>query len=264
MTGGEPDVDQTGVPGPAETVPYGRDDAQVYDVRLPGPGTTVRPSVVLIHGGFWRERYDREHVAAMAQSLAEVGHPTAVLEYRRTGTPASRHRTILDDIQQGFSVAAADSRLPPPRIVVGHSAGGQLALWLAAQPDAASRMTALVSLAGCVDLGLGAQLGLGGGAVPGFLGGTLTDVPEVYADADPVRLLPCGVPTVLIHGDADPEVPLEVSESYLAHARRAGSEASLVRLPGVGHYELINPAAVAFTAVLEGIDRVAGRESASR
>ncbi|MCA0251403.1 MAG: alpha/beta hydrolase [Actinobacteria bacterium] len=253
VPGGEPGLSLAEASGPVETVGYGQDAAQVYDVRLPVAGTPARPTVVLIHGGFWRARYDRAHLAAMAQHLADTGHPTAVLEYRRPGMLGSRYPATLADLRDGVAAVARDPRLPEPRVAVGHSAGGQLAIWAASQPDAAGRLAAVVSLAGCVDLGLAAELDLGDGAVADFLGGSPDELPRAYADADPVRLAPCPVPVVLVHGEADPEVPISVSESYLALA--AGGSVSLVRLPGVGHYELIDPTDPAFGSVTEAIDR---------
>ncbi|MCW5953718.1 MAG: alpha/beta hydrolase, partial [Propionibacteriaceae bacterium] len=167
--GGEPGVSLAEASGPVETIGYGEDAAQVYDVRLPTAGAPAGPTVVLIHGGFWRARYDRTHLAAMAQHLADAGCPTAVLEYRRPGMLGSRYPATLADVHDGLAAVAADPRLPEPRVAVGHSAGGQLAIWAASQPDAVGRLAAVVSLAGCVDLALAVELNLGDGAVADFL-----------------------------------------------------------------------------------------------
>lgn len=176
-----------------------------------------------------------------------------VLEYRRLGRRSGGYLATLDDVRAGFNAVAADPRLPGPRVVVGHSAGGQLALWLAGQVGTSGRIAGVVSLAGCVNLELATRLGLGGGAVEDFLGGTPAEAPQAYAQADPLNLLPCPVPTVLIHGDADAEVPVAVSESYAIAARRSGADVRLVRLPGVGHYELIEPGSGVFRTLEEVI-----------
>ncbi|MGC4152326.1 MAG: alpha/beta fold hydrolase [Propionicimonas sp.] len=258
VPGSEPRATPTEAHGPAETISYGEDAAQVYDVRLPAIGALTGPTVILIHGGFWRARYDRAHIGSMAQHLADAGAPTAVLEYRRPGDSGDGYSATLADLRAGLAAIAADSRFTEPRVAVGHSAGGQLALWVASQPAAAGQLAAVVSLAGCVDLELAVELDLGDGAVTAFLGGTPADRPQAYADTDPARLVPCPVPVVLVHGDDDPEVPVAVSESYRARAERAGATVSLVRLHGVGHYELIDPDDPGFQAVQQAIDRFGG------
>ncbi|MFT3877363.1 MAG: alpha/beta hydrolase [Propioniciclava sp.] len=252
----EPDAAMSQACAPADTVSYGPDAAQVYDVRLPAEVGDGVPSVVVIHGGFWRACYDRSHAAAQAQGFAERGHPTAVLEYRRTGMPGGGYPGTLDDIRIGLAAVVADGRFPEPRVVVGHSAGGQLAVWaLSELPGFAGA----VSLAGCVDLGLVAELNLGDGALAEFIGGSPEEFPERYTDADPSRRLPTPVPVVLIHGDDDDEVPWSVSGSYAAKAARAGSPVKLVRVPGVGHYELIDPTNLVLGVVVENLGWLASR-----
>ena len=85
------DVMERTAPPPTRTTAYGSDPAQVYDVRLPA-GTAADVTVVVVHGGFWRERFDRSHAGCQAQAFADAGYPVAVLEYRRTGMPAAAGR----------------------------------------------------------------------------------------------------------------------------------------------------------------------------
>ncbi|MFT3944510.1 MAG: alpha/beta hydrolase [Ancrocorticia sp.] len=261
-------------------VAYGPDPAQVYDVWLPdadfpptgappptemdsplpiedsSPTGAPPPTVVVIHGGFWRGIWDRSHATDQARRFAETGHPTAVLEYRRVGMPGGAYPGTLHDVREGLAAIAADPRFPAPRVLVGHSAGGQLALWAL---DECEGFAGVVVLGGCVDLGLAAERNLGNGAVFDFLGGSPDEVPERYADADPAVRLPPSAPVILIHGIADDEVPFEISESYLAKATAAGSQVSHIRLDGVGHYELIDPVDPAFDAVLTAIDGFGGQ-----
>jgi dipeptidyl aminopeptidase/acylaminoacyl peptidase len=107
----------------------------------------------------------------------------------------------------------------------------------------------VVSLAGVCDLARAARTNTGEGAVPDLLGGMPDDVPERYAVASPAALVPLGVPTLLVHGDADDRVPVEQSRRYAARARAAGDDVELVELPGVGHREVIEPAGAAWRAV---------------
>ncbi|GAB3950085.1 hypothetical protein GCM10027614_49950 [Micromonospora vulcania] len=126
-------------PEPDRTVAYGDHPDQVADLRLPAGNGPARPLVVVVHGGFWRAEYDRRHTGPLAAALAGSGYPVAQLEYRRTGQPGGGWPGTLTDVLTGVAELpglAAD--LMPDRvtraapILVGHSAGGHLALYAAA------------------------------------------------------------------------------------------------------------------------------------
>ena len=120
-------------------------------------------------------------------------------------------------------------------VVIGHSAGGQLALWAARHHPVA----AAVSLAGVCDLEEGVTTGIGNGAVLEFLGADPDS--DLYAAASPIAQLPLGSPALLIHGDADEDVPVRQSRLYERAARAAGDDCELHELPGGGHFEVIDP-----------------------
>ncbi len=237
---------------PARTTSYGPDSAQVYDVRLPAAAPTGT-TVVVVHGGFWRREWNRDHAAGQAQAFADIGHHVAVLEYRRTGMTGGGWPGTFEDVTAGVRAVRSDPSLPDRCLLVGHSAGGQLVALAAAQPWAHG-LAGVVSLAGCVDLGLTQAMDLGNGAVPSFLGATPTGAhASRYRDADPALHVPA-VPVVLVHGQRDDTVPIEVSESYLAAMTRADTEHADVVLhgiPGAGHFDLIDPQQPAFGTVLE-------------
>jgi acetyl esterase/lipase len=242
------------VAAPARTVHYGQDETQVYDLRLPGQGAPPRPvSVVVVHGGFWRPGYDRTHAGAQAQAFADAGFPTAVVEYRRPGLPGPSNGgwpATLDDIAAAVAAIRADPALPTPLVLVGHSAGGQLVAWAAAQAWAHG-LRGVVSLAGVLDLDHGARTGVGGDAIATFLGGTPEEAPEAYAAADPVRLAP-GIPVVVVHARDDGDVPFELSERYAA--AHHGPSVRLVPVGDGGHYGLIDPEHPAFQHALAAVD----------
>jgi pimeloyl-ACP methyl ester carboxylesterase len=145
---------------------------------------------------------------------------------------------MLDDV-------AAAARLVEPDVAVGHSAGGHLALWLAAE----GLVPRVVALGAVCDLGLAAELRIGKDAVRARFG-------EEFSVADPARRLPLGADQVLIHGTADESVPIEIARSY---AERAGAECRLVELDGVGHFELIDPAWEGFGLITDAVARARPR-----
>lgn len=239
-------------PPPDLTLRYGPHPCHLIDVRLP----PSRPAglVVMVHGGFWRSEYDRTHTGPMTSALAAEGYVVAIPEFRRTG-PLSEDGggggwpNTFDDVAAALDavpglLAPYTSSAP---VVVGHSAGGHLALWSATRcPDTSPR--AVVSLAGCADLVMCSELGLDEGATDLLLGGTPEQVPDRYASADPARLPKPAAPVTLLHGTADDRVPIEVSRSYAA---RTG--AVLHELPGADHFALIDPLSPAWPHVLSAV-----------
>lgn len=232
-------------PPPDVTLSYGPGPYHVIDVRL--PPSSPAGLIVMLHGGFWREEYDRTHTGPMTSALAAAGYVVATPEFRRTGGGGGWPGTF-DDVAAALD--AAPGLLAPysssPPVLVGHSAGGQLALWSATRPGARAR--AVVSLAGCADLAMCSRLGLDDRATDLLMGGSPDEVPERYAYADPATLPAPTLPVTLLHGTADDRVPIEVSRSYAA---RTG--ATLRELPGVGHFALIDPLSTAWPAVLEAV-----------
>ena len=232
----------SGAPEPA-THAYGPGPDQFLEVTLPD-GDAPAPVVVVVHGGFWRARYGIELARPLAADLAAAGFAAVAVEYRRVGAGGGWPATLDDvaaalDALPGLPVAA---RLDLTDVtVVGHSAGGHLAAWAAGRgqlpagaPGAGPRVpvTAVVSQAGVLDLGAAVAADLGDGAAVAFLGGTPAEVPERYAAADPVRLLPTGVPVLCVHGEDDTTVPPEQSRRYAAAATAAGDTVEVAVVAG--------------------------------
>lgn len=179
-------------PPPDLTLPYGPHPDHVIDVRLPAGASG--PLVVMLHGGFWRSAYDRTHTGPLTSALAAAGYVVATPEFRRTGQEGGGWPGTFADVAAALD--AVPGLLAPyasdPPVVVGHSAGGHLALWAASRPEA--RMGAVVSLAGCADLVMCSTLDLDDRATDLLLGGTPDSVPDRYALADPARLPTPAVP----------------------------------------------------------------------
>jgi acetyl esterase/lipase len=228
-------------PEPDVVVAWGPGEGDIAEVQLGGDD---RPLVLLVHGGFWRPAYQARHLRALAHALAAEGHTAAALEYRRVpGDPDA----TLSDVRVALRVLPVElrGRHDGRVVVVGHSAGGHLALW-AASVAPASGLVATVALAPVADLVAADQAGLGGGAVRDFLGAE----PQSRGDLDPVRIVSAAGPVTLVHGVDDDVVPVGQSEAYVA----AHPEAQLRSLPGVGHFALIDPLSAAWPDVLAALE----------
>ncbi|MGH3448220.1 MAG: alpha/beta hydrolase family protein [Nocardioidaceae bacterium] len=245
--------------GPDLVLRYAGHDEAVIDVFLPAStGTAPAPRtpqlLVLLHGGFWRQRYDRRHLRPLANAVRERGLAVAVPEYRRVGgaggwpTTAYDVEAALRDLPAMLDgVAPGRADVGAPFVLCGHSAGGHLAMWAGLRAGPA-RVSAIVGLAPVSDLVYAAQQRLGDGAVQELLGGEPDDVPETYAAAgvDPSRLLASGIRLTIIQGGADDVVPAEMNRQLRGTV--FGSEASLsyTELDGVEHFALIDPLTPAF------------------
>ena len=214
---------------------YGEHPSQV--VERFEPAGEPRGAAVLIHGGFWRAAYDRHLMDDLCRDLAAAGWASWNLEYRRLGDGGGFPATF-DDVEAGIGRVRASNTV---LLAIGHSAGGHLALWAAAR----GLVTHAVSQAGVVDLAEAARLGLSRGVVDELV------PPALYPRTSPAAMLPLGVPQLLVHGEDDDAVPVALSRTYHAAAVAAGDDVRLVTLPGVGHYEHLDPASDAWRAVLE-------------
>ena len=226
-------------------VPYGPEPLQFGDLRVPA-GAGPFPLAVVLHGGYWQATYNLIHTGHLCVALASAGIATWNLEYRCVGVPGGEWPAAGEDVSLAL---AGLERLAFPHdgrvVLVGHSAGGQLALWAARRSG-----LPVVALAPVSDV-RDAVARRGPQSAPGrFM------AEEWFAEGSPLELLPLGVPQVVLHGTADEDVPYAMSERYVA---AAGGEAELVALAGVGHFEPIDPQAPAFEQTLAAIRGALGR-----
>lgn len=219
---------------PERTVAYGPHPSQVIDLYGEGNG----PRVTVLHGGFWREKYDRTHLTPFAAALAGRGYAVELVEYRRVGGGGGWPQTA-EDVD-----TALEGLGGPPQVLLGHSAGGQLALWAAAKREraATARILAVSPLA---DLRRAYDLRLSDGAVAEFLGGQ-AELTARLGDADPMKLMP-RVPVEILHGTADRVVPVELSRRY------ASDWGARLHLVSGGHFAPLTPNTPAFGVLLDAL-----------
>lgn len=249
---------------PPTTVPYGDHDAQIGDLRLLTTPPRA-PVVVLVHGGFWRHEWGRDLMDGLAPDLSRRGYGTWNIEYRRVGpTGGGWPRTGHDVVRAVTRLAAlAADRVDLDRVVLlGHSAGAQLALRAAEQLRTHHRPPALVvSLSGVFDLEAAVREGVGWGSVEAFVGGGPDEVPEAYRAAAPIAHLPLGVPQLLVHGTGDAHVPPAQSEVFQRASAAAGDAVELITADGADHFALIDPSTSAWATTVAAIeDRVPSQD----
>lgn len=235
---------------------YGPQPEQFGEMGLPN-GAGPHPVAVLIHGGFWKAEYGLDLMEALADDLVRRGVAVWNLEYRRVGQPGGGYPGTLLDVSAGVdALEPLRGELDLDRLaVIGHSAGGHLALWAASRmrlpaevPGASPTVIPafVVGLAAVTDLVQAALDELGTSATQRFLGGEPGDVPDAYSIAQPII---GAIPTLLVSGDRDDDVPV----SYTRRLRSRESVDTLV-IQGEDHFDVIDPGSESWASVVDALD----------
>jgi acetyl esterase/lipase len=235
---------------------YGAHRQNRADLYVPRDGEAPFPVVVLIHGGYWRATYGKIVMKPLAADLVRRGFATWNIEYRRIGRrQGGGYPTTFDDVARAIDHLASldDPRLDLDDVtLIGHSAGGQLALWATSREDSKVRFRRVIAQAPITNL---ATTGV---AAHELMGGKPAELPERYADYDPLQLLPLGIPAAIVHGDDDMTVSVERSREYVA---AAGDGVELIEPRPSGHRSHIDPRSPAWQAAVEWL--VSARRSTS-
>ncbi len=204
-------------PDPDSRIDYGQDPHQFVDVRIPS-GKGPHPTVFFIHGGYWRAKYDLTYAGHLCHALKKAGIATWNVEYRRVGNPGGGWPGSFEDVRSAYRVLHEHPKDSPAKLdlnrlcVAGHSAGGQLALCLAAFERSVTRVLSLASPAE-------------------------QHIPQATQK--------------LIHGTADDSVPYAISQSYAERKKKSGEQVELITLPKTGHFEIVDPGSAMWAKVQE-------------
>ncbi|WP_144790292.1 S9 family peptidase [Kocuria palustris] len=249
------------------------------ETRAWGDGTDSprHPVVVLFHGGGWQDSSGSGYVLGAAQDLARYGVAVWLPDYRGTPSPGGWPGTFQDAVGGLDFTAHLGDHAPfspdPERIhLVGHSAGGLLAAWLAGLGEGSGstggsgppsvRPASATSLAGVLDPVRAVEQDRDEYVVD-LLGGTVSQVPERYRRASPLEQLPVDAPINVVHGRSDATVPVGTVEPYIERLRATGNRGRIELLAGAGHNDLIEVRhrawAVAREVCLEAVGAPGGR-----
>ncbi len=249
---------------PSLHIAYGKEPDQFGELYLP-QGKGPFPIIVMIHGGCWLSALPgQELMAYLAQDMRGSGFVVWNIEYRRLGILQTGYPDMFTDVANAVDYVGELAKSYPldtaHAIVLGHSAGGQLALWAAARASFkqgtrfytahAMHFTYALTLAGINDLESYRNTGpnaCGGPATIGSLVNSARKNP--YADTSPAAMLPLGIEHTIVSGAQDPIVPPQFGDAYAQAAQLAGDPADVILAPGAGHFELIDPASDAWKLI---------------
>jgi acetyl esterase/lipase len=244
-------------------IAYGSDPLEFGELRLPRASGTKKPYpvVVVFHGGCWLAQYGLAYMGHLSADLTQSGIATWNVEYRRIGDNGGSWPGTFDDAARSVEylrVLAKSYPIDLKRVIlVGHSAGGHLALWVAGRRNLSPRsplyakdplpLAGIVSLAGITDL---RRKGTACDAqVQQLMHGAADQEGISYDLASPMALLPLGVRQTIIQGDRDGIIPTAMATSYIETAKRKGDDPRLVVVEKAGHFELVDPKSFAWAQV---------------
>lgn len=247
-------------------VAYGDHSEQFGHLYVPErPVAEPLPVIVVIHGGFWSGRYALNLGTQYAVDFARMGFAAWNIEYRRVGAGGMWPETSADVGAALDALGGVVQERSPVRFdlddvrVLGHSAGGHLAAWLAGRREPAIRPSVVVMQAGVFDLTIGPARGVVNPAVTALFGTTFEQDPHVYRSASPSYRLPTGIPTHCIHGSLDVQVPLSQSEHYVCAAVEAGDDAILTVVDGEDHFAFLQPGTACWDRSVAAVTALATR-----
>ena len=233
---------------PDDVVSYGDDPLQTASIwRAQGASTSHAKLVVLLHGGCWLNAYDIKHTYALSTALAKAGYFVWSLEYRRTGDPGGGWPGTLHDIEAGIKRIGSYTKQSfklADTVLMGHSAGGHLALLSAANMTGLRGVIGLAAISDIATYSEGSNSCQQAGAQ--FMGGRVSEIPEQYALANPA-LMPVANPTVLLQGDADSIVPLSQAKAL---------NVTRVIVKDAGHFDWLHPGTPAFQTLLGQLEHL--------
>ncbi|MBA9079245.1 MULTISPECIES: alpha/beta hydrolase family protein [Rufibacter] len=265
------DLMQLPAPTTGVKIQYGPDSLQFGELRVPATGQGPFPVVVVIHGGCWLSQYNYAYMNHLSAALTKAGYATWNVEFRRVGNLGGGWPGTFLDVGKAIDYVPALAKNYPLNkkqvVVLGHSAGGHLALWAATRqklPKSSPlyaqnplKITGVVSLAGITDLvGYSQEKGSCNAAVEKLMGGLPSAVPERYADGSPLGRIPVKVPVRLLQGALDPIVPVQQAEQLAAYSSNKNYRVQTVLLPFAGHFDLVAPTSPAWLTVEKAVREV--------
>jgi acetyl esterase/lipase len=261
-------------PPPTQTLAYGDAEQQKGALFLP-EGTGPHPLIVLIHGGCWLAKLPGPELTDYAAAdLQRRGYAVWNIGYRRLGHDGGGYPGTFLDVADALDLLptlATEQALDLSRaVLVGHSAGAQLAMWAAARPHLPRASVlyrtdplpvhGVVSLAGILDLEdyrADGPLACGGPkTIDRLVSAQTREGSDVYADTSPARLLPVGVPYALVSAELDEIVPREFDARFAVRARAVNENPREIVCSDAGHFELIDPQSAAWQQIVAEIDVV--------
>ncbi|BBF42507.1 putative lipase/esterase [Lachnospiraceae bacterium KM106-2] len=251
---------------------YGDHPSQFGILRLPDVEGKC-PVVVTLHGGFWKDKYGLEQLTSLDEDLNKRGYATWNIEYRRIGETGGGWKGTFHDVVAAvnyLSQIGTKYQLDLERVVaVGHSAGGHLAFYLASRLKKGKQdqtedilqipLKGVISLAGVLNLEKMWQTDCCNhvnSSVFDLIGGTPTEFPERYHMASPIHRLPLNIHQVIIHGEEDQDVPIEISLDYYQKGIEFEDEIDLRIIPKADHFVLIEPQSEAWLTVVKSIEEI--------
>jgi len=262
-------------PRPDFELRYGAGPSQAIDVFVPA-NAAPHAVAILIHGGCWSAATaGREQLRHVGAELARRGIAVWSIGYRRANEPGGGYPGTYEDVAAAVDRLRAEARRfrfdLSRTVLVGHSAGGHLALWAAARDRMPHRSPLrtehpfvpphIISVAGVGDLKAfmpAIPTICGPGIAQRLTGAASATRPDPFADTSPAAL-PAPVARVeMLSGVLDRLIPPYVAYEHARSMRAQGKDVTLVNIEGAGHFDFVTPGTAAWDDVWNRTARALG------
>ncbi len=260
---------------PDHRILYDTNPSTFGDLRIPknsSPGPSGYPVLVFLHGGGWTADWTINHTDQLVEALTQEGIATWSIEYRRLGNAGGGYPQTFLDVAKAVDFLrkiASQYRLDLNRVVVaGHSSGGHLALWLAGRrnlpkdsklyaPDPLP-LKGVISLAGVVDLEGALTIGDRKDSLQLLNVSDAASAAPLWAETNPMRLLPFGIPQLLIVGSKDGPWRITITKTFAEAATQKGDPVRLLIPDGANHFDMVHARGPAYPLIATGAKSMLG------
>jgi acetyl esterase/lipase len=260
---------------PDRRILYDTNPSTFGDLRLPKnstPGPSGYPVLIFVHGGAWTADWTINHTDQLVEALTQEGIATWSIEYRRLGNAGGGYPQTFLDVARGADFLrkiAPEYRLDLNRVVVaGHSSGAHLALWIAGRrnlpkesklyvPDPLP-LKGVISLAGVVDLEGALTIGDRKDSLQLLNVSDAASAAHLWAETNPMRLLPFGISQLLIVGTKDNPWRITTTKTFADAATQKGDPVRLLIPDGANHFDLVHAHGPAYPLIATGAKSLLG------
>lgn len=240
-------------------ISYGVNDLNRCDIYLPALRNTQTPVILLIHGGSWIEG-DKQDTRGLAELFLENKFAVVNVNYQ-LANDSINFESINEDINKAINFIRSKAEefyiAKDKLILMGHSAGGHLAMLTAFKNDPNRNVKAVVSLAGPTNLAN--SFYINGNIASGlttYIGNSYINQPQKYYLNSPINNVDASAPPVyILHGTNDLFIDINDSRQLAGKMDSLGVDCKLIE-SNLEHGDLLYLKKQDYTPIIDWMSKI--------